>query len=85
MDYSSDIWHGLVFSYFKSFDPLISNKCFLSADVATEIKPDVGKEEKAKYKNPEYFGYNEMSFYDVEKSFGKQRGPQPKSGLTEYW
>ena len=51
----------------------------------TEIKPDVGKEEKAKYKNPEYFGYNEMSFYDVEKSFKNQRGPQPKSGLTEYW
>ena len=56
-----------------------------TADLATEIKPDVGKEEKAKYKNPEYFGYNEVSFYDVEKSFEKQRGPQPKSGLTEYW
>jgi hypothetical protein len=56
-----------------------------TADLATEIKPEVGKEEKAKYKNPEYFGYNEMSFYDVEKSFEKQRGPQPKSGLTEYW
>ena len=50
----------------------------------TESKSKVC-EEKAKYKNPEYFGYNEMSFYDVEKSFEKQRGPQPKSGLTEYW
>ena len=69
---------------FKSFDPL-SYKCFLSSDLATEIKPDVGKEKTAKYQSPEYFGYNDMSFYDIEKSCEKQRVPQPKSGLTEYW
>ena len=58
---------------------------FLSTDLATEIKPDVGKEKTAKYQSPEYFGYNDMSFYDIEKSCEKQRVPQPKSGLTEYW
>lgn len=58
---------------------------FLSTDLATEIKPDVGKEKTAKYQSPEYFGYNDMSFYDIEKSCEKQRVPQPKSGLSEYW
>ena len=84
MNYSSDIWHGLGFRHFKSFAPL-SYKYFLPSDLATEIKPDVGKEATAKYQGPEYFGYNNMSFYDIEKSCEKQRVPQPKSGLTEYW
>jgi len=51
--------------------------------VATEIKPDLGKDKT--YKAPEFFGYNDMSFYDIEASVEKQRCPQPKSGLTEYW
>ena len=50
---------------------------------ATEIKPEVGKDKE--YKAPEFFGYNDMSFYDIEVSVEKQRCPQPKSGLTEYW
>jgi len=54
-----------------------------TADVATEIKPSVGKDKE--YKSPEYFGYDDMSFYDIEKSVVDQRVPQPKSGLTEYW
>ena len=51
--------------------------------VATEVKPDLGKDKT--YKAPEFFGYNDMSFYDIEASVEKQRCPQPKSGLTEYW
>ena len=51
--------------------------------VATEVKPDMGKDKT--YKSPEFFGYNDMSFYDIEASVEKQRCPQPKSGLTEYW
>ena len=56
-----------------------------STDKATEIKPSVGKGENDAYQSPEYFAYNEMSFYDIEKSVENQRVPQPKSGLTEYW
>lgn len=54
-----------------------------SAGKATEIKEEVGKDKE--YKSPEFFGYNDMSFYDIEKSVEKQRCPQPQSGLTEYW
>lgn len=50
---------------------------------ATEIKEGLGKDKE--YPIPEYFGYNEMSFYDIEKSVEKQRCPQPESGLSEYW
>merc|ERR1719189_3560584 len=53
-----------------------------TADIATEIKPSVGKDKE--YKSPEYFGYDDMSFYDIEKSV-TGRVAQPKSGLTEYW
>jgi hypothetical protein len=34
---------------------------------------------------PEYYAYNPYSFFDVEKDMVKQRLPQPKSGLTEFW
>ena len=56
---------------------------YLSTDIAAEAKPTVGKDKE--YKSPEYFGYDDMSFYDIEKSVVDQRVPQPKSGLTEYW
>ena len=63
---------------------LLTLVLYLSAGLATEIKPDVGKEEGKNYKSPEYYAYNDMSFYDIEKSV-EGRVPQPKSGLTEYW
>merc|ERR1711881_582985 len=47
-----------------------------TADKATEAKPSVGKAENDAYKSPEYFAYNEMSFYDIEKSVENQRVPQ---------
>ena len=50
---------------------------------ATEIKADVGKTKS--YKVPEYFKYNAYSFYDLEKDMVKDRVPQPKSGLSEFW
>jgi len=53
------------------------------AGPATQIKEGVGKDKV--YQSPEYFGYDDMSFYDIEKSVVDQRVPQPKSGLTEYW
>ena len=52
-------------------------------DKATEIKADVGKTKG--YKVPEYFAYDDMSYYDIENSMAQQRCPQPKSGLSEYW
>ena len=56
---------------------------FYFVDKATEIKPDTGKGKK--YQAPEYFSYNPYSYFDVEKDMSKQRNPQPKSGLTEFW
>merc|ERR1719189_2088692 len=53
------------------------------AGPATQIKEGVGKDKT--YQSPEYFGYDDMSFYDIEKSVVDQRVPQPKSGLTEYF
>merc|ERR1712088_112412 len=53
--------------------------------VGTEVKPDLGKDKT--YKAPEFFGYDNYSFYDIEVGVvdeGK-RCPQPESGLTEYW
>ena len=51
--------------------------------LATQIKPDVGKGKA--YQVPEYFGYNNYSYFDVEKDMVAQRVPQPSSGLSEYW
>lgn len=53
------------------------------AGKATEVKPDMGKNKA--YQVPEYFSYNNYSFYDLEKSMDKQRVPQPNSGLSEFW
>ena len=58
---------------------------FKIAGVGTEVKPDCGKDKA--YKVPEFFGYDNYSFYDIEVGVvgeGK-RCPQPESGLTEYW
>jgi len=55
------------------------------AGVGTEVKPECGKDKA--YKVPEFFGYDNYSFYDIEVGVvgeGK-RCPQPESGLTEYW
>lgn len=56
---------------------------FSFSGLATEIKPDVGKGKK--YQVPEYFKYNQYSYFDVEKDMVKDRVPQPKSGLTDFW
>merc|ERR1711893_163696 len=53
------------------------------AGKATEIKDTVGKDKE--YKAPEFFGYDNYSFYDIEKECVDKRCPQPKSGLSEYW
>ena len=58
-------------------------KMTVAAGDATEIKPTVGKGKE--YQAPEYFGYNNYSYFDVEVDMAKQRCPQPKSGLTEFW
>ncbi len=58
-------------------------KLKLFPDKATEAKPDTGKGKK--YQVPEYFSYNPYSYFDFEKDMLKQRNPQPKSGLTEFW
>ena len=55
--------------------------CFTG--LATQIKPDVGKGKA--YQVPEYFAYNNYSYFDVEKDMVAQRVPQPSSGLSEYW
>jgi len=55
------------------------------AGLGTEAKTELGKDKT--YKAPEFFGYDNYSFYDIEVGVvgeGK-RCPQPDSGLTEYW
>ena len=37
------------------------------------------------YQAPEFFKYNAYSYFDVEKDMVKDRVPQPKSGLSEFW
>ena len=44
------------------------------AGVATELKETVGKAKE--YKVPEFFKYNQYSYFDVEKDMEKQRVPQ---------
>ena len=44
------------------------------AGVATELKETVGKNKA--YKVPEFFKYNQYSYFDVEKDMEKQRVPQ---------
>ena len=53
--------------------------------MGTEAKAELGKDKT--YQAPEFFGYDNYSFYDIEVGVvgeGK-RCPQPDSGLTEYW
>lgn len=53
------------------------------AGLATQAKPDMGHGKT--YQVPEFFGYNAMSYFDIEKTMVAQRVPQPSSGLSEYW
>ena len=57
----------------------------ISVGKGTEAKPDTGKGKT--YQVPEFFEFNEYSFYDIEASVVEtgKRCPQPKSGLSEYW
>jgi hypothetical protein len=73
--YFSGTEFGLLFFFISSLK--------LFPDKATEAKPDTGKGKK--YQVPEYFSYNPYSYFDFEKDMLKQRNPQPKSGLTEFW
>ena len=63
--------------------PSTKQPSFHFTGLATQIKPDVGKGKA--YQVPEYFGYNNYSYFDVEKDMVAQRVPQPSSGLSEYW
>ena len=56
---------------------------FVFQGPATEIKPTVGKGKE--YQAPEFFKYDSYSYYDVEKDMAKDRVPQPKSGMTDFW
>ena len=53
------------------------------AGPGTSVKPDVGKGKA--YQVPEFFAYNNYSYFDVEKDMLKDRVQQPKSGLSEFW
>jgi len=50
---------------------------------ATQIKPGLGKGKA--YQVPEFFEYDQYSYFSIEKDMAAQRVPQPKSGATEYW
>ncbi|KAB7495959.1 NADH dehydrogenase [ubiquinone] flavoprotein 3, mitochondrial [Armadillidium nasatum] len=43
-----------------------------------------GASKTADYKNPEYYCYNELSYFDLELEMMKDRLPQPKSGSEMY-
>ena len=43
------------------------------------IKVGPGASKDGPYKNPEYYTYNEMSFYDIERDMKSFRLPQPSS------
>lgn len=55
------------------------------AGPGTEIKEGLGKGKD--YPNPEFFKYNNYSYFDIEKQVvdSNKRVEQPKSGLTEFW
>ena len=63
--------------------PLLNDYPQFLLGLATEAKPDVGHGKT--YQVPEYFKYNQYSYFDVEKDMVKDRVPQPKSGLSEFW
>ena len=60
---------------------------FLGKDAGpgTEAKEGLGKGKE--YPNPEFFKYNNYSYFDIEKQVvdSNKRVEQPKSGLTEFW
>ena len=55
------------------------------AGPGTEAKEGLGKDKV--YPNPEFFKYNNYSYFDIEKDVvdSNKRVEQPKSGLTEFW
>lgn len=55
------------------------------AGPGTEAKEGLGKGKV--YPNPEFFKYNNYSYFDIEKDVvdSNKRVEQPKSGLTEFW
>ena len=55
------------------------------AGPGTEAKEGLGKDKE--YPNPEFFKYNNYSYFDIEKQVvdSNKRVEQPKSGLTEFW
>ena len=55
------------------------------AGPGTEAKEGLGKDKV--YPNPEFFKYNNYSYFDIEKDVvdSNKRVEQPESGLTEFW
>ena len=55
------------------------------AGPGTEIKEGLGKGKE--YQVPEFFKYDNYSYFDIEKQVvdSNKRVPQPESGLTEFW
>ena len=55
------------------------------AGPGTEAKEGLGKGKV--YPNPEFFKYNNYSYFDIEKDVvdSNKRVEQPNSGLTEFW
>ena len=55
------------------------------AGPGTEAKEGLGKGKE--YPNPEFFKYDNYSYFDIEKQVvdSKKRVDQPQSGLTEFW
>jgi hypothetical protein len=43
----------------------------------TEVGPGASKD--GQYKNPEYFCYNRMSYFEAESEMSKYRLPQPSN------
>ena len=55
------------------------------AGPGTSEKEGLGKGKE--YPNPEFFKYDNYSYFDIEKDVvdSKKRVDQPQSGLTEFW
>jgi len=55
------------------------------AGPGTEAKEGLGKGKE--YEVPEFFQYNQYSYFDIEKDIveAKTRVEQPASGLSEFW
>ena len=70
------------YTYRQDSRPVILGK---DAGPGTEAKEGLGKDKE--YPNPEFFKYNNYSYFDIEKQVvdSNKRVEQPKSGLTEFW